>query len=637
MAANTATTDGMLNPYQAAAELADRRLELQGVHATITQASEQMLAASQRPDQFIGNTTETAQSLTTKRLGELEAQQLTQRVAQATNITELMLTLGQDINQLAQKRRAIDAKITEDSSVSLFEDPLTALANAFTLPWDQQARDALDKQITNTADTLAKAHSHVQQSSQTASVIATKLTDASVASVAGAAKNLADQHFAAAQLTAAKTKGELLDQSMKMTDHQLNLWLKNEQSIHTQKTEARAAADHQRRLKILDMQLGELEDKKKAEAMELQLVNAALVDDGKKPIADMNRFNQWKAGNADYINSLKQRGLMLLTAEPGTVVPIANTIDGRLDYMRKTGWMPNTKQQEKVLGWQTAATTKAAEQTTNKSMIAVNKETEFRKIFDAEQGNITEGSAFEAPAYTAMLNSPEIRNHPIFQKYVVPALDPTSIRSASNPDVILSAATRALADGAVDATTAAKFVSSYFTRAVKINNDVHEFRKIAGRSQTSYTAPVSLGGGFFADATYGLITSRERVDLTDPLKVQYAIQKLYVSNVVQRSDYARVGAAAMSGARAAGPAIADAYSAAPGVALDGLGAAASAAGNLIPPAVPFPNLPAQFQGAQTYEQRTGQPFYSTLKPIDSIPRTAHKAMEDAYGLKEIKQ
>ena len=152
----------MLNPYEANKALAAKQVEFKGIQDTIRQASEQMVAAS-TGDTFIpGTGGETAASLLARRQGELQAQGIVQRVNAATNTEAMLVSLGQDLQKFTQQRQQLDQKIATDSAVSLWDDPLTALANAFTLPWDEQARDAVDKQVKDTENGIAAINSSMQ-------------------------------------------------------------------------------------------------------------------------------------------------------------------------------------------------------------------------------------------------------------------------------------------------------------------------------------------------------------------------------------------------------------------------------------------------------------------------------------------
>ena len=73
----------------------------------------------------------------------------------------LMVMLGQDIRQQTMQSRELSAKIAQDSAVSLFDDPLTAIANAFTLPWDQQALEGVNTQIAATQKAMTNLHTHM--------------------------------------------------------------------------------------------------------------------------------------------------------------------------------------------------------------------------------------------------------------------------------------------------------------------------------------------------------------------------------------------------------------------------------------------------------------------------------------------
>lgn len=619
------TANVMLTPYEADKQVQTARIEMTALQDTIRAASEEMVAASKQPG-FVPGTGKTALQLTTEAQGQLQAQQLTQRVAAATDFERAAVEFGQQLTELSRKRQQLDAKIAQDSSVSLWEDPLTALANAFTLPWDEQERDAVNQQITHTADSLGKIHSHVQQSAKTADDIATKVTDASVASIATATERLAMQQAAEARMKAAQSQGDMIAKVMNMDEQRVRLYIQQKQLQHTEASERRQAAEHDLRMQELQLRQKEFQKKEDLDKFQLQMANLALAAEGQNPLDDV-RLNNLKGLNATRAQALIDQG-MAIAASGDRNVSYGQTVDSRLKRMAELRWQAKTPQQQTVVDWMTAAERKAAEAGTNKSLMTVNKELELKKRIEEEERNIREGSPFEAPAYTVLAKSAAIKNNPIWQEYVLPLLDPTSVRNATKPEIIISAAEKALADRKVTATQAANFVSTVFSQSVAINNTVHQFKKVLNREQTQYGYALDLGTGMMNTLTAGLISSKQRIDLTDPVKVQYALQQRYTSWVRQGAG-SEIGPFGMPLPNVApGPF----RGAIPEVTIPDIP---------LPSAVPFPNLPAQFQGVQTYEQRTGAPFYSTLKPVDAavdavknMPGSAHEAMGRTYGVKK---
>ena len=412
--------------------------------------------------------------------------------------------------------------------------------------------------------------------------------------MATAAEKLQAHTAANARLQAAKSQGEALREAINMDVQRTHLYVQQKQLEHSAAQEKRAQAQYERQMKILDMQMEEHTAKKTLDKFQLEMANKALIADGKNPMDEV-RLANLKGMDATMAQALIAQG-MAITAAGDMNAPQGMTIAARMKYWETTRWKPATPQQQKVVDWQMQATKQADESSTNKSMVGVNKEQLFKTKFEDEQKSITEGSPFEAPAYTVIGSAPEIRNSAVWQKYVVPQLDPASVKQAVRPEVIISAVEAAMKDKVIDSSQAAAFVSHVFGKAIALNNTAQQFKKITGREQTEYGVNLELGTGVVNTLSMGAFGGRERINLTDPVKVQYALQQRYLMRTRQNVNL--FGTAMRAN---------DVFSAAVESGADALEKS-----GMMPPAVPFPNLPAQFQGVRTYEDRTGQPFYSTV-------------------------
>lgn len=481
-----------INPYEASVKMAEQQSQMQGLLDTITAASKEMADAASKPQFIPGAGGETAASLIQKRQGELQAQQMTQKVAAATDWENLSVILGQDIASLAHQQRQLTTKIMQDSAVSLWDDPITAIANAFTLPWDQQALDGIDTKLKTTTAMLNAAHGHVQQSAKSADAIATKITDASLADVATAAESLQIQTAAKARLEAAKTGADVLNTAMQMDTRQLDLYLKNRQMQQQDEQMELARKRESRQMQILDIQLKEIKDKELAEKEHLKFVNDALVAEGRNPI-DVKTFKVYKQSSAKLLEDLTAQGMKL--AINGTAgYSHGSTIEDRFKWQNTIGWKPDPRipQQETIMLMQNAAVKAAAEATTNKSMIPVNANQLFAKNFKEAQDDIREGSPFMAPSFS-VIGSSRVGQHPIWQKYIAPTLDQNTSKNPVTPQFIANAVSQAVANRELPVSDAAQFASDVFKQAVAINNTAIEMKKIAGMEQTKYGAKVKVG------------------------------------------------------------------------------------------------------------------------------------------------
>ncbi len=486
------------------------------------QLSEQLVAASQAKNQFIPGTSKTAESLRVERLGELEAQRKKQAIAEAADFDNLQIILGQDLAKLANEQRTITAKIAKDSSVSLFDDPLTALANAFTLPWDEQALAGVTQKIDVTTKAMNSINNHVQNSAQTVEAVKTKVTEASIASETEALANMFSVKAINAKLDAIKNNSAAVDRVLQFGRYETEQLFRTVQAHDNEEARQQRREQHAKSMELLKLQQASAAraEKKFAEEEDhnkriVGLVNSALLASGKNPI-DLNTV---KLLPKDKIEKLIEVGMRLQTSPVGTF-SFGDTVQERFDNSQALGWIPNEKlpAQQIVMEMQLKARSNAAE-TAGKDKAAIENQTEanFAKDWVDGQKNIREGSPFKAPAPILFARNSDIIKHPIWQKYVTPTLNESNARLPLNEKVVSLAAADAVAAGEISSTEAAVFLSNVFKQAVIVNNTVNEFPKIAGRAQTMYGMRADTG-----------MFGKETVDMTDPVQANLVIQSINI-------------------------------------------------------------------------------------------------------------
>lgn len=489
-------TNQTINPYEIARQSAEQYQQLQGVQDVMGQLGEQMAAAAQGP-QVVNQQGQTATELLQERQAELKKQQALRDVAVATNWDELKITLGQDISQLAAQSREISAKIAKDSSVSLFDDPLLAIANAFTLPWDQQNLNAVNQQLEVTSKLSSAAHAHVTQAAAVEDKIKQTVTAESLAETATALANLQKMTELQTRFKAEELRSKTIVGALTANRQQLDIY-------HTVKTEERAEKQFQlaqaresRLVEMAKLQLQEVKDAKAAEAKHLEYVNLALFSEGKAPITDIVTFKTYKQSAGKMLEELTTRGMKVaINGFEGATQ--GNTIEERLKWQDAIGWKPQTPQQEKVMVMQEKARKAAVEAAGGKSMMgatAATGDAAFKKqFFEAQKDPITEGSPFEAPSYAVYEAAPNhISNSPIWREYVVAGMKEEDKKRAVNPQQIADAVKRAMLDGKISSSEAAAFSADVFRRAAAVNNEVHQFSKITGGyKQENYGASIKV-------------------------------------------------------------------------------------------------------------------------------------------------
>lgn len=521
-----AASTGMVSPEQLSQRIQTGQLETEAQRKLINTISQQMVDMSKDNNQFIGNSTETPATLLAKQNASLEAQRKVQNVVNASNWESLSVSLGQSLASLAERRGAIDEKIIKDSSVSLWEDPLLALANAFTLPWDQQALNSIDQSIEKTSTAMQKINTHVQQAAVTADKIKEDVTLAGIEQTSAAIANLFAGKTLAAQMEAAKNNVAGIDAVLRMDQAQTAAYMQAKQLANMEENQkiARQRADQANQL--FQEQIGKIKDEKKAKETRLYLVNLALVKEGKNPFT-MATFDNHLLGKPGLMQQLLEKGVDI-EVNGGKDYSQGSTIAEIFTLQRELNYQPKLPQQERVREWQAVALEGGAATATgtgkDKSFSAMqNAEKAFGDKWNTEQNLISEGSPFKAPAWKVFAErSPEISNNPIWVKYVTPLLTDKSYASQSvDEGVVMKAVTNAIVNKEATSAQAVDFMTHVFTKSAAINNEVLEFKRIANKEQLKYGVRMRLGGDI----------GKTSVNLMDKTEVTAAITRELVGQL----------------------------------------------------------------------------------------------------------
>lgn len=482
--------EGMLSPQQAALRQAEGQLKIESLLSTITAESQKIMEASQGPSIIPGTGGKTPGMLMQEQQAKLQAQTQVQNVAAAADWENMAVNQGQELASLYDQKKQVTSKIVQDASVSFFDDPLTAIANAFTLPWDEQKLDAISQRETELTKTMNAAHSHVQQSAVTADKIKSDVTQATLAEQATALENWQRQIAAQARIDSAKTGADVIAKSLAMDKDALHLYMQEVQLRNSEEQMAMARRREERQMQLLDKQLGEVKDKEEAEATYMQFINEALVAEGKNPLG-IKDFKYYKQTSADYLDTLARKGIEI-RANGSQGYTYGAKIEDRFKFMSTVGWTPKTKQQESVVLMQADAAKKVDPRITDKKLIAEEANKVFYKEFREAQNDIREGSPFSAPSFSVYANT-KLASHPVWQKYIAPTLTDTNASTPMTPEFIRSSISKAVKDKTVTSAQAAEFAQSVFEQAVIINNTAHKFKQIAGQEQTKYGVRMDMG------------------------------------------------------------------------------------------------------------------------------------------------
>lgn len=517
-----------LTPAQYGAKAAEASAATQAIYDTIA-TKRDFVAGEVEARGYVSAQGKTAMQIQTEQIGELQAQNKKQQVAEAADWDRLSIVLGQDLAGYAERQRAVSAKIAEDSAVSIFDDPLTALANAFTLPWDQQELAGIKSGIQITSDAMNAVNSHVQASAQTADAIKTRVTEASIADTTARLAHEANIQAADARIAALKSGADGVTAVMNMDHQQLNAYM-NQKSLENQAEHLKMAKEsHARTKEQFDLQMEKYKDEQQAEKVQMQMINLARLEDGMAPL-DITGLKRYKATSAKLLDKWLERGV-LLAGDKKAKVMHGETIPERFEYQTATGWTPKTEAQRTIMEMQFAALKSATEGgSKDKAVIATSADKIFRDDVKNKLANIKtsdQTNPFVAQSYSTIGDS-AVGKTTLWQKFIAPTVSEANAKQPVDPQRVVTVMADAVMKREVAPAVAAAFISDIYKRSAALNNELNKMYKISGIEQTSYNTRISVGGVTEIGAFMG---GKVNLDMTDPVAVQNALIKKVVGNL----------------------------------------------------------------------------------------------------------
>lgn len=497
-----------------------------------------------------------------------------------TGIQNILL---QDITQMGMKAREIAKTLEEDKAVSLFDDPLTAIANAFTIPWKEQELQGTLTRQTLAAKTLAEVNSNLTATAATAEALKAKVGAAGVA--ANAKARAADMEKAALTIEYTGLKDgitalkEVRDADERSLTHiRIATEFYNNQRVQARADEhlalARKQDTREAEAAIQRMKEGKEREEdraiiRKADETKLALANRARAEDGLLPYTSIgewkSKYDSSPAGRKMLDDEI-DRGRRLMTPGFAPTDSFGPTVAGKLEYIRNHGIEPKTPQERafaKILleaeSIQAKAKIKGDNLKAEDVIVKRMKEWENYKKGDASNPN--------APvSYETLASDPVISANPLFAKIIAPMITDSNKKLAAEPNEIFSRLTAAMIEkpSEVNPDQAARLMTFIYNKSTELNNKNNKPYKWLSQAPTRITAELEIGidprmraGADIVTATgaammasgvglgagaaisavgigaeaYALTGGVQRIDLSDLNQVKQAFVKKVVSQV----------------------------------------------------------------------------------------------------------
>lgn len=481
------------------AKAEQRNQEFQGLFNQMAVAADEITNLEGRG--LIGGESEL--SFQQKNLAKLEAQNTVQKIAAAGNWEQLQVMLSADIAGLATKQLQLQDKIAKDSSVSLFEDPLGAIMNGFTLPWDKQALNEVSSQIDIRNKLQQNANIQLQSAAQTANLVSTAVTTASIASQSEGLANEFLAKAAKARLQGLAIGADRIKAISEMDATQLanNTQIYNIRDREQQQAEERAWRAEQRA-----QYRAATAKANKDEAMLNVLadnVNAALREEGRTPIDIEEAKLMMKMGGkrGETMFELAERGFLLKTGGADKYVHGDNILDGS-NFRNKIQYVPGSPAEKQVTLTVQAALEKAyAEGAKTPEAVLARAAPTYRATFDKWQDNVAVGDPKLNPLqpvnYTTLernaLAKPNSAEAVAWRKVIAPTLVTPEARAAAvDPQVFFDKLAAAAAAKEIKVSQAEALLGTYANSSISYNNETLKLRKLTGIPQTRFGVSLEI-------------------------------------------------------------------------------------------------------------------------------------------------
>ena len=542
---------GFLTPAQYSDKVAAAETEYASLMEEANAAYEQATALAAKGTDQRGHT---AFQVQTKLLGDLQAQEFTQRIAQDLDYHRLTSVLARDIAATTEKQMALTQKVEQDASVSFFDDPILALINSFTLPWDQQALDATNVRLQSATQQLEKMQRSMTEVSNTSDKIATRITQAVIDDVTAATQANVDQMAAEAAAKAKANRAHQVKQIMEFDKQQLDAYTTDLRIKDQAAQDARAREQHNASMQIAQAKLEEIKNTRIRDTVRLHLINTALVAEGMNPL-HKDEVNAFVGIKDDMLAALLHKGLEIRADREQRISHGADPMS-RGKYEKLIGWIPQTEQEKTIKLWEAEAIQKAVTEVQLMAGISdAVKQEELRKLstkyfneaFDEGQRlrKGDETNPFVGPSYEIInqhMLAAEKTGTPsmaagVWSKYVVPSLTPHMMSKPLDGEHLASVLGPAAEKGEISLEQAAAVHAEAAQLSAALNNEVKQIYKLTNRYQTQRLSvlPVRTASEIGLGPIGKIFERSERVDEMDQAKLLNYYAKRFV--VANRPDY----------------------------------------------------------------------------------------------------
>lgn len=470
--------------------------------------------------------------------------------------SEVITGMSADILRLMKEKAGALQTIREKQSVGLLDDPISYFFNSLTLPDDIAKHNAINEQLNEAEDNVAKLNTLTQSTSLTQSQLTESITQAGIKA---SSENIA----ARASLEASKSTRDALQYNANGITAALNV----SKEVLGVQFQAQNAINAQTQIGIslahLELSRQEFnwrkEEKKIAQAARdkdtdtdkylLSKVNDGLTRMGMQPIPDtsskagavLSLIKSGASGGNIYTEALKisqdselAGGSTILAPSPSRAVELLSSVPGIKLAPAQEPVRELLRQATQMVAQQ-AATPGSQINLKNPAERTAAIDSAANQILAAQAANIKPGDAsnvFQLPDLKAMIvASPPLQALPVVQKVLMPAI--ASGIDMNDPNRVFGTVATALKAGTITYSEALELTSVY-QRGVKTNLEAKQLQSLGlNLSPKTVNDPsiFTYRTSIQADSNPTMFAGKSTVDMTNPMQVGRAMNKFLASSM----------------------------------------------------------------------------------------------------------
>lgn len=457
---------------------------------------------------------DTPSSALQRNLAAAEAQQKQLNTLSTFDFDAMMTDIGRQYVVAAREQQALAAKLAEDSSVSLFSNPLQAIINEFTIPWTRQELAGKNNQVATLKNQALELNTMMQNTASTYKASEQTMTAEIANDLANASRANIEERALRANAEVAKLDIDKVKEAREADKIKLEMWKMNADQDHQKTLESNSAEAlriNREHLQLsLDKAKKEIEKEQgeeKTKQFLVDTVNLAIEKAGGKPLS-LDEVGRRFALNDPYIKTLFESGLMVRNSPNGDG-SIAQSPAGRLAFFDKFGNPANSDDQKELVKMNREAYTVAVKSNPElkKDHQALSDATQIElfKEFNERQMRIRskdETNPARPVSYGTIAMSNFGKTDPLWATYVVPrmAVDPEMAAGKTiNFNSIVASMLPDVENGKLSPSKAADFITDLSTASIYNNNALKRIPFFTGFKQTQMRYELESPTGFTTD------------------------------------------------------------------------------------------------------------------------------------------